>query len=134
MNFMPPLRIFNLRANMAYAALKKGDIAQARRQFKISIQSFQGINNTIGVVYAIEGVASLHCEQNQPESAARLIGWADAMREKIGDPRPPSEQADVDKDIVACLAKVGEVAFSNEYDPGKNMTLDAAVTLALREN
>jgi hypothetical protein len=111
MNFLPPFRLF-----------------------EISIQGFQEINNAIGVVYAIEGLASLHCSQNHPQSAARLFGWADATREKIGDPRPPTEQADVDKDIAACLAKIGETAFSDESDAGKNMTLDAVVALALEDN
>jgi tetratricopeptide (TPR) repeat protein len=122
------------RANMAYAALKEGDMAQARKLFELSIQGFQEINNAVGVVYAIEGLASLHCSQNHPQSAACLFGWADAMRAKIGDPRPPAEQADMDKDIAACLAKLGEVVFSDEYDAGKSMTLDAAVALALEEN
>ncbi len=56
------------------------------------------------------------------------------MRAKIGDPRPSSEQADVDKDIAACLAKIGEVAVSDEYGAGKNMILDTAIALALEEN
>ncbi len=87
----------------------------------------------MGSVFAIEGLASLHCNQNQPKYAAWLIGWADAMREKIGDPRPLSAHVDVDKDIAACIAKMGEVAFSNAYGAGKNMTADGAVALALKE-
>lgn len=119
------------RANMAYAALKEGDMAQACRLFEISIQGFQEINNTIGVVFAIEGLASLHCNQNQPEYTARLFGWADATREKIRDLRPPTEQADVDKDIAACLAMMGEVAFSETYEEGRKMTFDEAVAYPL---
>jgi len=59
-----------------------------------------------------------------------LIGWA-ATGEKISDKRPYLEQADVDKVIAACLAKLGEVAFSEAYDEGQKMTLDEAVAFAL---
>jgi hypothetical protein len=65
------------------------------------------------------------------ELAARLIGYADAMREKIKDPRMPLEQADVDQTIAACLVKVGEARFSDVYDEGQTMTPEEAVTLAL---
>jgi len=37
----------------------------------------------------------------------------------------------VDKVIAACLAKLGEVAFSEAYDEGQKMTLDEAVAFAL---
>jgi hypothetical protein len=40
---------------------------------------------------------------------------------------------DVDKIIAACLAKMGEVAFSDAYDEGKKMSLEEAVELALNE-
>jgi hypothetical protein len=47
---------------------------------------------------------------------------------------PPLEQADVDKVIAACIAKMGEVAFSDAYDEGQKMSLDEAVTCALEES
>ena len=81
------------------------------------------------MVYAIEGLASLHCDQNQPEYTACLFGWADAMRAKIGDPRPSSEQADMDKDIAVIVAKIGSSAFEVAYDSGRGTTMDEAVAL-----
>jgi hypothetical protein len=62
------------------------------------------------------GLASLHCNQNQPEHAARLIGWADATREKVGDLRPPGEQAEVGSVITAITAKIGNTAFEEAYN------------------
>ena len=79
-------------------------------------------------------MASLFIRVNELERAARLIGWADTRYEKIGDTRPLLEQVDVDQIIAACLAQMGEVAFSNAYDEGKKMTMDEAVAYALSEN
>jgi len=55
------------------------------------------------------------------------------VREKLSDPRPPLEQADVDKIIAACLAKMGEAAFSEAYEEGQKMSLDEAVEFALED-
>jgi hypothetical protein len=88
----------------------------------------------IGVAFALEGMAGLFIATEKPEHAARLIGWANEMRLKLDDPRPNTEQADIDKIIAACLAKMGEVAFSDAYDDGQKMTLDEAVALAIKEH
>jgi tetratricopeptide (TPR) repeat protein len=117
-----------------YVFLRQGDIVKARETFEMCLQRFQKDGSVIGIVYTIEGLASLHLYQGQPERTARLIGWTDFMREKLGNHRPPVEQGDVDKTITACLAKMGEVAFSDAYDEGKEMSLEVAVEYALEEN
>jgi hypothetical protein len=60
-----------------------------------------------------------------------LIGWAESAREKLGNARPLLEQANVDKIIAVCLAKMGEFAFSDTYDEGQALTLAQAIDYAL---
>ena len=68
-----------------------------------------------------------------PTSAARLVGWADAMRKEANELRPKVEQNDVDKIVAACISRLGEATFTDEYNKGGIMTLDEAVELALNE-
>jgi hypothetical protein len=89
--------------------------------------------NKSGLAFTLEKIASLHVVIEKSEYAASLIGWSDATRAKIGNPRPRIEQADVDRDIAAIVAKIGSPAFEEAYDAGQSMTLDEAVALALRE-
>jgi tetratricopeptide (TPR) repeat protein len=121
------------RTHWGYFMLRQGDVIQARDIFAEVLQEFFSDKIGSGVVFVSEGIASLFVIVGKPASAARLIGWADITREKIGDPRPPIEQKDVDKIIAACLAKMGEVAFSDAYDEGQKMTRDEAVAFALNE-
>ena len=86
------------------------------------------------VIFTLEGMADLSIAADNPERAARLIGWADTSRKKLDDIRPHLEQADIDKTIAACLAKMGKVAFSNAYEEGRLMTQDEAVALALSQS
>jgi tetratricopeptide (TPR) repeat protein len=121
------------RVHMAYTFLREGDFTQAREYFELGIHLFQEEGNVIGVIFALEGIACLQLDQGKAERATRLIGWADTMREKIGNPRPPVEQADVDKAITVCLAKMGEAAFSDVYEEGEKMSLEEAVDYAVEE-
>jgi predicted ATPase len=119
------------RAHMGHVALRAGDLTEARALFAETIENFQRDGNTIGAVFAIEGLAGLFLAVGKPQQAARLIGWADATRERILNPRPYLEQANVDKIIAACLTRLGEDVFSDEYEKGKKMALDEAVVYAV---
>jgi predicted ATPase/DNA-binding SARP family transcriptional activator len=118
------------RVRLGYIALREGKLAEANNCFSESAQRFQEDKNEGGVTFALEGMAGLFIALAKPEPAARLIGWADATREKFGDPRPLFEQADADRNIATITAQIGQTAFSDQYGKSKNMTLDEAVVYA----
>jgi hypothetical protein len=120
-------------ANLGYVVLRQGDIVLAKETLRLSIQQFQKANNLIGVVYDIEGLASLHVNQNQPQRAAQLLAWANAMREKIGDHRPPVEQASVERDLEVIRATLSDSDFARLTAEGQKLTVEEAVALALKE-
>ena len=120
------------KVHLGYVALREGNLKEAYEIFSKSAQEFQKDKSETGVVFTLEGMASLYVEVGKLEQAARLIGWADATRKQFHDHRPFIEQTDVDNIIAACLAKMGEVSFSDAYDEGQRMTLNEAVSHALK--
>src|SRR5215207_3646416 len=122
------------RVHLGYVALREGDFNQAHHNFAETAYNFQNDHNIDGVIFTLEGMAGLYVATDKPVITARLIGWADALREQIKDRRPLLEQTDVDQIIASCLVKMGEVAFSDAYDEGQAMTLDEAVAYALTES
>ena len=121
------------KVRLGHVLLRSGNLMEAHQILTDTAQSFGKDGYTIGVIFALEGMAKLYTTLGKPDYAARLVGWADLMREKIQDSRPAIEQADIDKIIAACLVKMGEVAFSDAYEEGKKLTLDEAVASALEE-
>jgi predicted ATPase/class 3 adenylate cyclase len=119
-------------SHLGFAELYAGNITEAHQIFAETAQEFQKDGSRSGVIYSLEGMSSLYAAVGKAEPAARLIGWADATREVIGDTRPKLEQADIDKVTAACIAKMGKAAFSDMYAEGKKMTLDEAMQLALK--
>jgi tetratricopeptide (TPR) repeat protein len=119
---------------LGYIALYEGKLSESYEILAKTCKSFHKDQIIIGVIFSLEGMAQLFTALDKHHIAARLIGWADALRKRIGDTRPRFEQTDVDKTITACLAMMGEVAFSDAYDQGQKMSLDEAVALALEEN
>jgi hypothetical protein len=121
------------RARLGHVALREGSVAEAQQILVDVIENFHADQNKNGLAFALDKMASLYVVINQPELAAHLIGWSDANRKQIGDPRPRIEQADLDRDIASIKAKIGSSAFEVAYDSGLGMTLDEVVRLALDE-
>jgi hypothetical protein len=55
------------------------------------------------------------------------------MREKIADPRPPVEQACVERDLEVIHSGMNDSDFSRLCAEGQQLTVDEAVALALKE-
>ena len=118
---------------MAYTVLRQGDIQQARKMFDNSIRHMRTAGLMIGLVFAIEGLASLNVNQGQLERAARLFAWASAMRDQIGDYRPPIEQTSVERDLAVIHSKLDDNEFTRLSAEGQAMTVEQAIALALEE-
>jgi predicted ATPase len=118
---------------MAYARLRQGEIHQARQFFENGIRGMQKSDLMIGLVFAVEGLASLHLSEGQRERSASLFAWATAMREKMGDPRPPVEQASVEHELELIRSKLDPSDFSRLWIEGQGLAADEAVALALAE-
>ena len=120
-------------ARLGYVALREGSVAEAHQILVDVLENFHADQNKNGLAFVVDKLASLYAVINKPELAAHLIGWSDANRKQIGDPRPRIEQADLDRDIASIKAKIGSSTFETAYASGQDMTLDEAVALALDE-
>ncbi len=111
--------------------MRAGNITEARHIFTETARAFQKDGYAIGIVVTVQYMAGLFITVGKAEHGARLIGWADTMREAIHNTRPVLEQADVDHDVAAAVARMGRAAFEESYNMGRSMTSDEAVAYAL---
>lgn len=117
-------------AGLGYVDLREGHEERARATFIDVQQRFREMGSKIGVVYALEGLASLAVRRREFDRAARLYAWTNGMRTKIGDQRPPVEQAEVDRDYAVVQAQLTAQALQAATLAGRDMTMDEAVALA----
>ena len=83
------------------------------------------------MVWTLEGLASLAVAQGHYERAVRLLAWADSVRGAGGDPRPPVEQADVDRDFAVIRSQLDEATIEAARAKGQAMTVEQAIAYAL---
>jgi predicted ATPase/transcriptional regulator with XRE-family HTH domain len=117
-------------ARLGDVALREGSLAEAHQVLVETIKNFHRTGNRNGLAFAVDKMASLYVAIDKPDVAAHLIGWSDETRTEIGDPRPRIEQADLDRDIAAIMAKIGVKAYEAAYHTGRSLPLADAVAFA----
>lgn len=116
---------------LGYVALRADDLERARTTFHAAQQRFQQAGMSSGVVYALEGCASLAVREGMLERALKLFAWAEAMRNMSSDLRPPVEQATVDHDVTAIRAQLDDMVFEATWIQGRTLSVEQAIALAL---
>jgi non-specific serine/threonine protein kinase len=85
----------------------------------------------VGIAMCLEGLAAAAVMQEQPERAARLFGAAEALRDTIHAPLPPTYRADYDRQMSHLRARLEETALTAAWAEGRAMTIEEAIECAL---
>ena len=79
----------------------------------------------------LEAFAALAAIEPQPERAMRLAGSAVSLREAIGAPLDPTEQAQFERALASARETLGEIRAAALWIEGEDMTLEQAIEYAL---
>ena len=115
---------------LADVVLDEGKFAEARPLLDESLQINRELGDQTAVAYLIEDYAGLAAAEARPQKALQLAGFASALRETIGAPLPPSEQARVDHMLAPARRTLPESTEAKEWEIGRSLNLGQAIELA----
>jgi predicted ATPase/DNA-binding CsgD family transcriptional regulator/Tfp pilus assembly protein PilF len=102
----------------------QGDFARSAGLHTESLALSRELGEKLCIAQGLEGLAGVYGMQKYPERAARLLGAAEAMRESINAPLPPSDRADYDRTVDTTRAQLDEAAFAVAWAEGRTMTVE----------
>jgi len=119
--------------NQGFAAVSQHDHARALTLLREALRRLAelGFKDIIG--YCFEGLAAVLAFTGEGESAARLLGAAEALRESLGVDLAPAERETHEQTAGAVREAVGEERFSAAWRQGRELSLDEAIAYALAE-
>jgi predicted ATPase/DNA-binding SARP family transcriptional activator/DNA-binding CsgD family transcriptional regulator len=119
--------------NLGWIALLQDDLGRAADLYResLSLSWETGMNPT--VQSALEGLACVAVAKGEAERSARLWGAAQPLHEAKGIPRDTDFLAEADARISAVRLGMGEEEWDEAWRKGRAMTLDEAVTYAMKE-
>ena len=116
---------------LADVVLDEGKFTDARPLLDESLAINRELGDQTAIAYLLEDYAGLAAAEARPEKALKLASFADGLRESIGAPLPPSEQARVDRMIAPARTALPESSVTVEWEAGRSLPLEQAIELAL---
>jgi predicted ATPase/class 3 adenylate cyclase len=114
-------------------ARRHGDIVQAETLEREALALFRELGDLRRCAEVLEDLARTAGVAGRGERAARLLGTAATLREVLGAPQPPQEQADVEESVAGALVALGDAAWAAAFAAGRTLTLDAAIAEVLAD-
>ncbi len=119
------------RSELAHTLRGQGKWEQALPLYRETILYFQDMGHEPAVANQLECFAYIAIAQEEPAKAARLLGAAQAIRERTKNPiNLPWEKAEFDQAMQQLGQTLGGAGRDAAFTEGRSMTLDEAVAFA----
>jgi hypothetical protein len=120
-----------IQSEMGHMERYEGHLEKAEQIYCATILVWQRIGHRAAVANQLESLAFIASANEQVERAARVLGAAEALREKINIQMSQFERSEYDKQVAGLRNCLGEPAFSNLWSEGRLMTMEQAVEFAV---
>jgi tetratricopeptide (TPR) repeat protein len=120
--------------NLAQVSLFRGDHDHATTLFEEGVTLSEQVADRANVAYCLEGLATVAGAQGKAERSARLFGAAEGLLEVLGAPVYTYYKPDpslYERTVYATRSRLGEAAFGEARERGREMDFEQAVEYAL---
>lgn len=119
--------------NQGFAALSEHEHERAIALLRQALRVLAELEFRDVIGYCFEGLAAVLAFIGQADSAARLLGAAEALRESLGVDLAPAERETHEETAAAVRQALGEEQFSAAWRLGRELPLAEAIAYALQE-
>ena len=120
--------------NLGWVALLRGDLGRAKALHKESLALSKELGSHKQLtVTLLEGLACGAGAEGDAERAARLFGATEALREATGFPLEPALRGLEGPYLVGARSQLEKSAWTEAWEEGRRMSVEAAVEYALAE-
>jgi tetratricopeptide (TPR) repeat protein len=123
--------IASVLSDLASLHCDQGNDAEARRLYGESIRMFEELSHKRGIARALESLAVSAAAQSKAAQSLHLAGAAAALRQRLGAPPTPTEQAKLEKALEFARRTLGDAAGLRAWMEGWAMPVQQAVHEAL---
>ncbi|HEU5044517.1 MAG TPA: helix-turn-helix domain-containing protein [Nocardioidaceae bacterium] len=121
-------------AYLGLASLLENDPGRAGALFAQSLRTFAELAEPAGTAEGVAGIAAVAATTGQTIRAATLGGAAERLRETVAARQLPLERRATAPYLTSAEQAVGSTEWARAWRSGRQLTLTAAVSLALTEH
>jgi predicted ATPase/class 3 adenylate cyclase len=122
-----PVKRVIVQHNLACILHRMGQFEKAGTQMLDQVAPILRLNEPWMLVVFAEDYAATLAELGANHDAVRLLGAADALRDRVGLERPPSQQVYIADPIAKTRNALNPEEWSASYEAGRGMTIERAL-------
>jgi tetratricopeptide (TPR) repeat protein len=126
--------VIMIRSDLAHILRQEGKYPEALSSYRETILEWQRMGHRSAVAHQLECMAFIAKALEQTERAVRLLGAAEALRQKIEIDMTPPERDEYEKEVADLKANMDENEFVSLWADGRSMTMYEAIELTLEDN
>jgi tetratricopeptide (TPR) repeat protein len=123
-----------MTSELGHIARHTGDLNQAKKIYGETIIGWQDLGHRPAIAHQLECFAFVAIAEEEPQRAIKLLGAAEALREKIGSPMASYEVMEYHKEVAQLRTMLAEAEFNAFWAEGRAMTMEQAIQFALEQN
>jgi len=131
------LRIKNfqmaLKSQLGHIARYTGDLARAKSFYRETIIGWQDIGNRGAIAHELESFAAIAVAEGEPQHALKLLGAAEALRERSNSPMTDFERVEYDQLVIHARSMLNEIESNSLWAEGRSLTIEQAIDLVLEK-
>jgi predicted ATPase/class 3 adenylate cyclase len=117
---------------VAQVARLDGRFEDAAAHYRDALRFGQELGDAASMSEPLQGLAAVAVATGDPERGVRLLGANDAIREQLGG-GPPPEWLRLGDPLAEARRSLGAEAYQRAWESGRELSVDEAVALAMRE-
>ena len=121
------------RSEIGHLYRQQRRYAEAAAVYSETIQTFQEFNQRAAVAHQLECFGCMAAAQSQPERAARLLGAAEALRQRLKTDMTPLERREYEETMTNLRKQIGPAELAKVWAEGRALTMEQAIQLAVSE-
>ncbi len=121
-----------MQSELGHIARQVGDFAKALEIYRGTILRWQELGSRAAIANQLECFGFISLAQNQPCRAARLLGSAEALRQKISTAMTNWEHSEYDQAAALLRSSLDEAERNACWSAGRAMSMEQAIQLALQ--
>jgi hypothetical protein len=122
-----PIGALTTEHNMACTLREMGRVADAHQQMRNLVPRGLEVAGPGALTALAEDYAAILAELGDYRSAARLLGAADSMRQRLGSPRHPVQAAEIAGPLATARDGLLEQEWRSAYEAGCGSTIEVAL-------
>ena len=123
-----------LRSEIGHIERYTGNLSAAKSIYRETIKDWQMLGNRAAIAHQFECFGFLAIADEQPQRATKLLGAADALREKIQSPMTDQEQIEYDQHVRRLQSMLPDAEFNTFWAEARSMTIEEAIQLAISDD